>query len=66
MAACPQKAFLPAEPRPGSPEHWPAWGWEVAPPVPPSGGGYSQKVGPRSSVMNAILIPTCLELETFF
>lgn len=27
---------------------------------------YSQKVGPRSSVMNVMVIPTCLELETFF
>lgn len=26
---------------------------------------YSQKVGPRSSVMNVMVIPTCLELETF-
>ena len=66
MPVCLQKAFLLAAPCPGSPEHWPAWGQAVAPPAPPSCGGYSQKVGPHSSVMNVLLIPTCLELETFF
>lgn len=64
MPACLQRpSCWRAVPR--SPEHWPAWGQEVAPPVPLSSGGLLSEVGPRSSVMNVMVIPTCLELEDF-
>lgn len=65
MPACLQ-AFLLAEPCPGSREHWPAWGQEVALLVPLSSGGLLSERGPCSSVMNIMVVPTCPELETFF
>lgn len=66
MPSCLQKAFLLAEPCPGSREHWPEWGQEVAPPVPLSSDGLLSERGPCSSVMNVVVVPTCPELETCF